>query len=66
MTFLDKLLQYLQVATEFASALPGQIGAESAIAAKLVAIASAASAAHKALTGKPIDMAALHDLPPIP
>lgn len=63
---LDKILFALGVAADIAKAFGGPVAVGSALAAKFVAIAQAANAAHKAATGEDIDPAKLGQLPLIP
>jgi hypothetical protein len=62
---LDSILIALGIAADIARGFAGA-KPTAELVAKLVAIAQAANAAHKAATGKDIDPAALGQLPPLP
>lgn len=63
MTWAEKIMLALSIAGSVAKSL-GVPGA--GLASQFVAIAQAANQAHKEVTGKDIDPAALGQLPPLP
>ncbi len=62
MSTLDQILAYISAGVDIAGQIPGGAAA-SGIAAILLRIASAAVKAHEEVTGEPLDMNRLHELP---
>lgn len=65
-TKLDQILAFLTVGAQWAALipLPGTAIA-SKIAGSLLRIIQAAIQTHEAITGEPLDLSKLHELPPI-
>ncbi|MES2367486.1 MAG: hypothetical protein V4563_16540 [Pseudomonadota bacterium] len=59
---LDQVLAYISAGVDIAGQIPGA-GAASAIAAIFLRIAQSAVKAHEQVTGEPLDLAKLHELP---
>lgn len=59
---LEQVLAFIEAGTGWAALIPGA-GTVAAAAAALVRIAAAANRAHQSITGEPIDLNKLHELP---
>ncbi len=62
MTTLDQILAYISAGVDFAGLIPGGAAA-AGIAAVLLRIAQSAVKAHEQVTGEPLDLNKLHELP---
>ncbi len=62
MTKLDQILAYIAAGVDIAGQIPGS-AAVAGIAAILLRIAQSAVAAHEQVTGKPLDLNQLRELP---
>jgi len=62
MSKLDQILAYISAGVDFAGLIPGG-AAIGGIAAVLLRIAQAAVQAHEKVTGEPLDLTKLHEIP---
>ncbi len=62
MSKLDQVLAYISAGVDFAKLVPGGAAA-AGIAAVLLRIIQSAVAAHEQVTGEPLDLAKLHEIP---